>query len=209
MLQAGPEFAAWRSTRPPALMPTDDAPTVRAERHDDVVTVELHRPARHNAITSRLRDDLVAALTVAAVDDTVERVVLRGAGASFCSGGDLDEFGSRADPATAHRIRLARSPARLLHRLAARLHVQLHGAVLGGGIEMAAFAGRVTAHPDTRFGLPETRLGLVPGAGGTVSLPRRIGRQRTMALAIGTDTIGVDVALEWGLVDEIDATWNG
>ncbi len=109
---------------------------------------------------------------------------LRGEGGSFCSGGDLDEFGTRPDPATAHLVRLARSPGWLLHQLAARTHVVVHGPCRGSGVELPAFAGRVTAHPDATFALPEVAMGLIPGAGGTVSLVRRIGRHHTARLAL-------------------------
>jgi enoyl-CoA hydratase/carnithine racemase len=68
---------------------------------------------------------------------------------------------------------------------------------------MAAFAGRVLADPATRIGLPEVGLGLIPGAGGTVSLTRRAGRQRVAALALAVDAIDAETAHEWGLVDEI------
>ena len=68
---------------------------------------------------------------------------------------------------------------------------------------MAAFAHRVVADPTTRIALPEVGLGLMPGAGGTVSLPRRIGRHRTMWLALTGATIGAEVALAWGLVDQL------
>ncbi|MDO8389725.1 MAG: enoyl-CoA hydratase/isomerase family protein [Actinomycetota bacterium] len=201
-LQAGPEFATWRAIAPSSPF-VDDSPTVRVERDGDVLTVCLDRPRRHNAISTRLRDELTAALQLAVLDDSIVAVHLRGVGASFCSGGDLGEFGSRLDPASAHRTRLARSPARLIHRLRERTIVHLHGAALGGGIELAAFAGRIVAHPDTRIGLPEVSLGLIPGAGGTVSLPRRIGRQRTALLALTTGTIDAPTALRWGLIDEI------
>jgi len=201
-LQAGPEFAAWRAAATHSPF-ADDHPTVRVDRDGDVLTVWLDRPQRHNAISTRLRDDLTAALQLAAFDDSITSVHLRGAGASFCSGGDLGEFGSRPDPATAHRTRLSRSPARLIHQARERMVVHLHGAALGGGIEMAAFAGRVIAHRDTQIGLPEVSLGLIPGAGGTVSLPRRIGRQRTALLALTTKTIDAPTALQWGLIDEI------
>jgi hypothetical protein len=202
-LQSGPEFAAWRATasHSPAA---DPGPTVLVERDGGVLTVRLHRPHRHNAISTRLRDELTAALQLACLDDSIKAVHLCGDGPSFCSGGDLGEFGSRLDPATAHRTRLARSPARLIHRLHERTTAHVHGAALGGGVEMAAFAGRVVAHPDAHFGLPEIGLGLIPGAGGTVSLPRRIGRQRTALLALTAKTIDAPTALRWGLVDEID-----
>ena len=110
--------------------------------------------------------------------------MLRGEGPSFCSGGDLDEFGTLPDPATAHAIRSTRHPARLLHALEARVERVVHGACVGAGVELPAFAARVVARPDASFRLPELAMGLVPGAGGTVSLPRRIGRQRTAWLAL-------------------------
>jgi enoyl-CoA hydratase/carnithine racemase len=152
-----------------------------------------------------MRDELDAALAVAEADDSVRSVILAGAGPSFCSGGDLDEFGSRPDPATAHRTRLVRSPARRLARLADRTAVVIHGAAMGGGIELAAFASRVMAHPDVRIALPEVSLGLIPGAGGTVSVSDRIGRQRTAALCLALESIGASTALDWGLVDSVGA----
>ena len=68
---------------------------------------------------------------------------------------------------------------------------------------MAAFCGHVVAAPDAVFGLPELGLGLTPGAGGTVSVTRRIGRWRTAYLVLSGRTIDADTALAWGLVDEI------
>jgi enoyl-CoA hydratase/carnithine racemase len=151
-----------------------------------------------------MRDQLVEALLLACADPTIEQVVLDGAGPSFCSGGDLAEFGTRPDPATAHLVRLSRSPARLLAELAPRLEVRLHGACIGAGIEMAAFAGRVVGRPDTAILLPEVALGLIPGAGGTVSLPRRIGRHRTAELALSTTPMDAATALRWRLIDAIE-----
>ncbi len=207
MLQGGPEFAAWRAATPPTPDPQPDRPTVVVVRDGSRLHVTLDRPHRHNAVTTRLRDELHEALTIAVVDDSVDAVVLDGSGPSFCSGGDLGEFGSRPDPVTAHLTRLLRSPAALLERLRERLgehlEVRVHGSTYGGGIEMAAFGGRVVAHPATRFALPEVSLGLVPGAGGTASITRRIGRQRTAALGLLGTPIDADRALAWGLVDEI------
>jgi enoyl-CoA hydratase/carnithine racemase len=80
----------------------------------------------------------------------------------------------------------------------------VHGACVGAGVELPAFAARVVAREDARFWLPELSMGLVPGAGGTVSLPRRIGRQRTAWLALSGAQLDASTALRWGLVDEID-----
>lgn len=202
MLQGGPEFERWRTANPPAEI-VDDRPPIVVDRQIDHLDIALDRPHRHNAITADLRDALHEALSLALLDDSIRTIALSGTGPSFSSGGDLDEFGSRPDPATAHRTRLARSPARLLHRLRDRVTVHLHGMALGGGIELAAFADRVVAHPDTVIGLPEVGLGLIPGAGGTVSLTRRCGRQRTAALALTGRRIDAATASAWGLVDEI------
>ncbi len=202
MLQGGPEFAAWRASRPPRAVKKAGS-TVRVERVDRHLRITLDRPEARNALNSAMRDELVEALSVAILDRDIERVTLAGSGPAFGAGGDLDEFGARLDPVSAHLIRLHRSPAWLLHRLADRLTAELHGACYGSGIELPAVASRVTATPDTRIALPELGLGLIPGAGGTVSLPGRIGRHRTAWLALTGASIDARTALAWGLVDAI------
>ena len=143
----------------------------------------------HNAFNLALRDGLVEALQLAALDPTIAAVELRGNGPSFCSGGDLTEFGTVPDPVTGHLVRTTRSAALALWRVADRVTVHLHGACVGAGIELAALAGRVVAHPDSRLRLPEVGFGLVPGAGGTASVPSRIGRARTAWLALSGTTL--------------------
>lgn len=204
MLQAGPEFARWGASAERRAPAADVETPVLVERTGGRLQITLNRPGRHNAVNAALRERLFEALLVACTDPAVELVVLGGAGASFCSGGDLAEFGSSADPVTAHLVRLTRSPARLLAELGPRLEVRLHGVAIGAGIEMAAFARRVVAHPDAVISLPEVGLGLIPGAGGTVSLPRRIGRHRTAELALASGRIDVSTALRWGLVDAVE-----
>jgi enoyl-CoA hydratase/carnithine racemase len=78
----------------------------------------------------------------------------------------------------------------------------VHGQVLGSGLEMAAYCGWVQARPGAVLGLPELGLGLIPGAGGTVSITRRIGRWRTAFLVLSGRTIDPPTALRWGLIDE-------
>lgn len=202
VLQSGPEFAAWRAAHP-ARTDRDEGPRVRVERAGDTLSVTLTRPQRLNALDALMRDEVVEALAVAAADPGVARVELRGEGKAFCSGGDLDEFGTRADPATAHLIRLQRSVGRAVSRLDKPTTAYLHGACMGSGIELAAFTDTVVAAEDTQIALPEIGLGLVPGAGGTVSLPRRIGRLRTAWLAFSGCTIDAATAHAWGLVDAL------
>ena len=173
------------------------------ERWGNRLEITLNRPEKHNAFSAEMRDALCEALEIAVADPTLRDIALRGERPTFCSGGDLDEFGSLPDPATAHVIRSTRNPARLMAACAERVQAELHGTCLGAGIELPAFAGRVVAWPDTSFRLPEVAMGLVPGAGGTVSLPRRIGRQRTAWLALSGLPIDAETALDWGLIDEI------
>lgn len=204
-LQAGPDFTAWRASRPVRSRPPEIGPAVLLDRQDGTLRITLARPHVHNAFSARLRDGLVTALETALADDTITEVVVDGAGPSFCSGGDLDEFGSFGDPTEAHLVRMVRHAGRLIERLGDRIVVRLHGAAMGAGIELPAFAGRVVADPGTSISLPELALGLVPGAGGTVSIPRRIGRQRTAWLAVTGRSIDAATALAWGLVDAVEA----
>ncbi|WP_372511583.1 enoyl-CoA hydratase/isomerase family protein [Mycobacterium gordonae] len=205
-LQAGPEFARWLSQRGPARVP-DSVNPVAVQRDDHVLRISFNRPERHNAFCTGTRAALLEALAVAQLDSSVTAIVLSGNGPSFCSGGDLAEFGTFADPASAHLARTRHSPALVLDELTARLGpaclAQVHGRVLGSGLEMAAFCGRVAAAPDCVLGLPELSLGLLPGAGGTVSVTRRIGRWRTAYLVLSGHTVDAGTALAWGLVDAI------
>ncbi|QRY54723.1 enoyl-CoA hydratase/isomerase family protein [Mycolicibacterium septicum] len=205
-LQSGPEFGRWLAERGPATAPLLPEP-VQAHREGNTLHVRLNRPQRHNAFSTDARGALLEALEVARLDPSVDEVVLGGNGRSFCSGGDLAEFGSFADPASAHLARTRHSPALVLdeitERLGRRCRAEVHGQVLGSGLEMACYCGWVSCHPDATIGLPELALGLIPGAGGTVSITRRIGRWRTAYLVLSGRTIDAATALAWGLIDEI------
>lgn len=205
-LQSGPEFGRWLAERGPATVPLLPEP-VQAHREGNTLHVRFNRPQRHNAFSTDARGALLEALEVARLDPSVDEVVLGGNGRSFCSGGDLAEFGSFADPAGAHLARTRHSPALVLdeitERLGRRCRAEVHGQVLGSGLEMACYCGWVGCHPDATIGLPELALGLIPGAGGTVSITRRIGRWRTAYLVLSGRTIDAATALAWGLIDEI------
>ena len=205
-LQHGAEFLAWlaaRTKRPRRPEPTE--PAALLQRSEGVLRVTLNRPRKRNAYSAGLRDALCEALTLAVEDPSIERVVLDGAGACFSAGGDLDEFGEARDAAVAHASRMTRSAAALIHRLRERIEARLHGACIGAGIELPAFAARVVAREDAFFQLPEVGMGLLPGAGGTASIPPRIGRQRLAYMALSGATIDAETALRWGLVDAIES----
>jgi enoyl-CoA hydratase/carnithine racemase len=203
MLQSGPEFQGWLASRGPERATSAVEPAVVGARDGARMTLTLNRPAVHNAFNAAMRDELIGYLRAVAADPSITSVHLDGAGPSFCSGGDLDEFGTTPDPPTGHLVRSTRSPAWWLARCAEQTSVALHGACIGAGIELAAFARQVTATEDAFVQLPEVALGLIPGAGGTVSLPRRIGRQRTAWLALSGQRLDAATAHAWGLVDAV------
>lgn len=202
MLLASEGFRGWRAAHPPQRRPESPAPRVAVDA-GDAIAVRLTRPDRRNAFDARMRDELAEALAFALAHPDAPPVVLSGEGPCFSAGGDLDEFGQAPDPGQAHLIRTLRSPARLAQDLGGRLTVRLHGACVGAGIEVPAAAGRVSADPGTHFRLPEVSMGLIPGAGGTATIPRRIGRRRACWMAISGADIDLATALAWGLVDEV------
>ena len=201
-LLAGAEFARWRAAQPPRKHRPAAVPVSVAD-DGETLTITLNRPDVHNAYDAATRDALTDALRSAAKLAGARRIELRGNGPSFSSGGDLSEFGTNDDVARAHLIRTSRAPGLLLHRLGARVSARVHGACIGAGIELPAFCGRVRARRDAIFQLPEVAMGLIPGAGGTVSIRRRIGRQRTAWLAVSGVPVDASTAARWGLVDEL------
>lgn len=204
-LQHGAEFQAWlagRENRPPR--PEPDTPVVLIERRDAMLRITLNRPHKRNAYSASLRDGLCEALELAMADDSIRHVVLDGAGACFSAGGDLDEFGEATDAGVAHASRMARNAGALIDCLRDRIEARLHGACIGAGIELPAFAGRIVARDDAFFQLPEVGMGLIPGAGGTTSILRRVGRRRLAYMALTGVRIDVSTALDWGLIDAVD-----
>jgi enoyl-CoA hydratase/carnithine racemase len=173
------------------------------------LSITLNVPERRNAFSATVREALLEALLLAEADQTIESVELRGAGPAFCSGGDLDEFGSATDLVAAYLVRLARAPWRVIDRIASKVTVYAHGACVGAGTEITAYAGRVVASSEAFFALPEVRMGLVPGAGGSVSVVRRIGRHRAAWLMLSGERLPAATALRWGLVDEIGPAQAG
>ncbi len=206
-LQAGPEFSAWlaarRARKAARLVPNGDD-LLLLERSDTELRLVLNSPDTRNSLSAAMRDALSQAFRLVAMDPGIETVRVTANGPSFCAGGDLEEFGLAADPAAAHRIRMLRMPARYLVPRAQHYRFRVHGACIGAGIELPAFAGHLTAAADALFRLPEIGMGLIPGAGGCVSIPRRIGRQKTALLALTGCDLTAEQALALGLIDAID-----
>jgi 3-hydroxyacyl-CoA dehydrogenase len=169
---------------------------VRSERHGDVAVVIIDHPPV-NALNAELRRDLLAAIRHVASEPGVRAAVLACDGTTFIAGADIREFDAPPLPPSLNEI-LATLDASPRPVVAA-----IHGTALGGGFEVAlACHGRILA-PDGRVGLPETRLGLIPGAGGTQRLPRLAGALAALDIIASGRHVAADEALSLGLVDEI------
>src|SRR5580693_2235246 len=204
-VQSGPEFRGWLDGRATVRQaPQGSTPAVLSSRDGEELRITLDRPSTLNAVDVEMRDLLSQALDLALADPTIQRVVLAGSGRCFSGGGDVDEFGTASDPTRAHWVRSLRGPASRLLRLGDRLTARVQGAAIGAGLEMAAFARCVVASPDAWFQLPELQYGLIPGAGGTVSVTARVGRQKLAWMALSMRRVNARTALDWGLIDEIE-----
>ncbi len=156
-----------------------------------------------NIFDVAMRDELIGALR--AVNDVgdVRAMVLRAEGRHFSAGADLSEFGSAESIFEGRRIRWDRDPWGLLWDLRVPTIAALHGTALGSGLEMSLLCDIRIAAPGTTLGLPETKLGMLPAAGGTQSLCRAIGpHQATPLVTMGT-TFGADEALTRGVVTDV------
>lgn len=202
-LQASEEHRCWQATHIPKPTEPDTGPAVLLNRQADILEATLNRPTRRNSFSVEIRDGLVETFQMVCMDDSIKKVILKGAGKCFSVGGELDEFGHVPSSAAGHMIRSIQFPARWLSRCADRVEVEVQSACIGAGIELPSFAGKVSARANAYFQLPELSMGVIPGAGGCIGITRRIGRQRTAYMAISGKKIKATQALEWGLIDQI------
>ena len=177
--------------------------TLRYERRGALAVVSLDRPECLNAYSVVMRDELHAVLGAADVDPAVRVLVLRGRGPAFSTGGDLREFGSAPSPFIARQVRWQRDVWGQLLRLRAITVAAVHGLAVGGGMEMALLCDLCLAADDTRFALPETGRGMMPGVGGTQTLPRRIGTGRALDLVLTGCWLDARAAAALGLVMDV------
>jgi enoyl-CoA hydratase/carnithine racemase len=177
---------------------------VRLEHDGTVGLVTLNRPESMNAINLEMRRILADTIRAAEGDDSIRAIVIRGAGTrAFCAGADVKEF-KAADSLNAARV--LRDPPGWNDLIAACRKptiAAVQGVCLGGGLEMALACDMRIASAEAVFGLPEVRLAIIPGAGGTQRLPRVVGMGHALRLILTGDRVDADEALRIGLVSEI------
>ncbi|MCL4181887.1 MAG: enoyl-CoA hydratase/isomerase family protein [Burkholderiaceae bacterium] len=178
--------------------------TILYERADAIAWITLNRPAVLNAYSVRMRDELHEIVQAIRDDDEVRAVVVKGAGEkAFCGGADLSEFLTAPSVIEARRIRALRDLWGALRSLQQPLIAALHGYVLGSGMEIALFCDLRIASEDVVFGLPEIGLGILPGAGGTQTVPRAIGLSRSLDMLLTNRRMDATEALSAGLVNRV------
>ena len=150
-----------------------------------------------NALSQHVRQGLRDGIARASGDAAVQAIVIVCAGRTFIAGADITEFGKPpAEPGLHGVLDMIESSSKPV--IAA-----IHGTALGGGLEVALACHYRVGVKDARFGLPEVKLGLLPGAGGTQRLPRVVGVQKALSMIVSGDPIRADEALKAGLIDEI------
>src|SRR5687768_253337 len=178
-----------------------DKPTtnpISTRKHGDVLIVSSNSPPV-NALGHAVRQGLVAAIEEAEGDDSVNAVVIVCDGQTFFAGADVSEFGTPKAfeqpvlPQVVDRIEASTKP----------VVAAIHGTALGGGLEVALACHYRVAVPDAKLGVPEVKLGLLPGAGGTQRLPRVAGVAKALEMAATGTPIGAKSAFDCGLVDRL------
>jgi enoyl-CoA hydratase/carnithine racemase len=181
----------------------DDDP-VLLEQHGPIAVVTLNRPRAMNALDTAMAGRLRAVIGDLAERPAVRAVVLTGAGdRAFCAGADLKERrGMTPERWTRHHRVIERAVA-ALRALRTPVFAAVNGVAAGGGCEIAMSTDFVIAAEHARFGQPEVRLGIIPGAGGTQLLPRFLPRGRAFELLMTGELIDAAEAHRWGLVNGV------
>ena len=182
----------------------NDFETIRYEKQGAIACITLNRPKNLNVYNVRMRDELYQVLGAIKDDAEVHVVILKGAGEkAFCAGADLTEFLTAPSPIIARQVRWERDVWGLFLSVPQPIIAALHGFVLGSGIEMALCCDLRIASEDAQFGLPEVRLGIIPAAGATQTLPRTIGRARALDMLLSGRWLNAHEAYEARMVNRV------
>ena len=169
---------------------------IRTERHDNVLVIVSDNPPV-NALGQAVRAGLAAGIEEALSDDAVEAVVIRCDGRTFFAGADITEFGKPMQMPMLPQV------VDIIENCTKPVVAAIHGTAFGGGLEVALASHYRVAVPSAKLGVPEVKLGLLPGAGGTQRLPRVAGVGKALEMAATGNPIGAREAYEIGLVDKL------
>ncbi len=183
-----------------------DYKNIRVERAERRATIVVSRPDKLNALNAETIDELDAAFREVEADDGVGGVVVTGEGEkAFVAGADIAELAKMDSIGGIGVSRQGQSAFRRLERMGKPVVAAVNGYALGGGMELALSCHLRIAGEKARFGLPEVKLGIIPGYGGTVRLPRIVGRGRALEMVLTGEMIDAQRAYEIGLVNKVVA----
>ncbi len=177
--------------------------TLIYEKEGPVAHVSLDRPSVLNAYNVQMRDDFSQALDAVSDDPDVLALLITGQGRGFCAGADLSEFGSAPSQVVARNVRWERDVWGQLINLEKPIVVAAHGYCIGSGLEIALLCDLKFATDDTLFAMPEVRLGMIPAAGGTQTIPRQAGESQALDLLLTGRRFSAQEALRIGLVTRL------
>ncbi|MDD5127074.1 MAG: enoyl-CoA hydratase-related protein [Dehalococcoidales bacterium] len=177
--------------------------TVLYEKKDNVAWITMNRPDVLNAQNAQLRNDMLAALDEARLDDEVYIIVLGGAGRAFSAGADISEWPKMFPMDTLKDFYGNRRFYELMRAIPKPIIAMVNGYALGGGCEAVMACDIVIASEKAKFGQPEVKIGIIPGGGGTQILPRLIGEKRAKELVMTGDFITAQEAWQMGLVNKV------
>jgi len=179
-----------------ATKESEEMSPITTSRHGDVLIVTSNNPPV-NALGIAVREGLVAAIAEADGDDAVKAVVIICQGQTFFAGADITEFGKPM------QLPMLPTVVDIIENCTKPVVAAIHGTAFGGGLEVALASHYRVAVPSAKLGVPEVKLGLLPGAGGTQRLPRVAGVQKALEMATSGNPIGAKEAYEVGLVDRL------
>lgn len=174
---------------------------VKASIDGRIGRIRLNRPERYNALNRAMIREIVEAMERFDQEETVAVIVLNGEGKSFSAGADIEEMVD-ATPVSMELLDPFADWDRI-SRLHKPLIAAVHGFVLGGGFELALACDLIYATPETQFAFPEVGLGVMPGAGGTQRLTKRIGRTRALEWLWTGDRMPASEAQQLGIINRI------
>ena len=165
--------------------------------------ISLNRPQVLNAYRIQMRDDFSEALSAVQDDPEVRALLITGQGRAFCAGADLSEFGTAPSQVIARRVRWDRDVWSQLLGLTVPVVVAVHGYCIGSGVEIALLGDLRIAAEGTTFAMPEVRLGMVPAAGGSQTLPRNANSSEALDLLLTGRRFGEQEALQLRLITRV------
>jgi 3-hydroxyacyl-CoA dehydrogenase len=170
--------------------------SITIARNGDIALVTVDSPPV-NALSHSVRQGLSTAIEKAGSDERVRAIVIACAGSTFFAGADIREFGQQPKPPMLPEV------IEQIESSSKPVIAAIHGTALGGGLEVALGCHFRIALPSARLGLPEVKLGLLPGAGGTQRLPRLIGALPALQMIVSGDPVTAPQALKSGLIDAV------